>query len=45
MDKHYNEKMQLEAMKWYGWGSPIGLSAFFVALALSFALIWRVITG
>jgi hypothetical protein len=22
-----------EAMKWYGWGSPIGLSVFLVAMA------------
>jgi hypothetical protein len=27
------------AMKWYGWGSPIGLSIFFLALTLIGAII------
>lgn len=27
------------AMRWYGWGSPIGLSIFFLALALIAVLI------
>lgn len=35
--KHLEEMYALRAMEaegeWYGWGSPIGLSIFFLALA------------
>ena len=35
-----------QSMTWYGWGSPIGLGAFFISLGafivlLSHAGIWR----
>lgn len=36
MDKHLKHVHEMEsadmAMKWYGWGSPIGLSIFFLTL-------------
>jgi hypothetical protein len=28
-----------EAMKWYGWGSPIGLSIFFLAIVAMAAIL------
>lgn len=49
MDKKAIEKMELKsteyAMRWYGWGSPIGLSIFFVALTLIAAIIKIVFFG
>jgi hypothetical protein len=45
MDCNWNEKMQCEVMKWYGWGSPVGLSIFFISLGLTAALIRYAITG
>lgn len=42
--KHLNDLQNLEAveatMKWYGWGSPIGLSIFFLTIALIACLIF-----
>lgn len=37
MDKNHLDELQNmqtteDAMKWYGWGSPIGLSIFFLTL-------------
>ena len=42
LDSWYAEK----SMTWYGWGSPVGLGLFFVAIAacillLSHAGLWR----
>ena len=41
--KHMNEYQDIQAseyaMKWYGWGSPIGLSIFFLTLVLIAAVI------
>ena len=39
-----------QSMTWYGWGSPIGLGAFFISLGafivlLSHAGIWRLLFG
>lgn len=31
----YGKDFALQAMKWYGWGSPIGLTIFFLGLACS----------
>lgn len=42
MDKEYGIEAMKASMKWYGWGSPVGLSIFFVGLALA-GLILRVI--
>lgn len=44
MNKHHlNELHALQSeefvMKWYGWGSPIGLSIFFLTLAVIAAMI------
>lgn len=33
------------AMKWYGWGSPIGLSIFLVSIVLIIALIKFIFFG
>ncbi|MES2272930.1 MAG: hypothetical protein V4487_01915 [Chlamydiota bacterium] len=40
MDRKDIEKMQEEVMKWYGWGSPIGLTIFLIGLAI-FAVLLR----
>ena len=45
MDKYDSEKIQLEVMKWYGWGSPIGLTVFFVGCGILAVLVRYVITG
>lgn len=45
MDRKHNETIECEVMKWYGWGSPIGLSVFFVALAFCAALVRYAIVG
>lgn len=44
MDKKHLEELQEfqsseAAMRWYGWGSPIGLSIFFLTLVLIAAVI------
>ena len=33
------------AMKWYGWGSPIGLSIFFLTLVIIAAIIKIIFFG
>jgi len=41
-DKHSEEwgwRYASASMKWYGWGSPVGLSIFFVALCVCALLI------
>lgn len=44
MEKHDFEKQcALSAMKWYGWGSPIGLSIFFIGASVCFLIIWKAI--
>lgn len=47
--KHLNELHELQAaessMKWYGWGSPVGLSLFFLNLVLIAAIIKMVFFG
>lgn len=47
--KHLNELQELQAseyaMKWYGWGSPIGLSIFFLTLVIMVAIIKIVFFG
>ena len=50
MDKKHMEELQnLQAveysMKWYGWGSPIGLSIFFLTIVLIAAVIKIVFFG
>ena len=49
MDKKEMEKLEMKsaeyAMKWYGWGSPIGLSIFFLALVAIAAIIKIVFFG
>lgn len=40
-----NLKAEEAAMKWYGWGSPIGLSIFFLALVFIAAIIKTVFFG
>lgn len=41
--EHINELQDLQsveyAMKWYGWGSPIGLSIFLLTLTLIAAIV------
>jgi hypothetical protein len=32
-------EMGQHAMRWYGWGSPIGLGSFAVLLSTAFALV------
>lgn len=43
VQKHWDERSELNsvkyAMKWYGWGSPIGLSIFLLALVIIAAII------
>lgn len=40
------EKMCCESvMKWYGWGSPIGLSIFLIGLGITAILIRWAIVG
>jgi hypothetical protein len=40
------ERMYCEAaMRWYGWGSPIGLSIFFLSLGISACLVRYAILG
>jgi len=47
--KHFNELQEFQAaeaaMKWYGWGSPIGLSIFFLTLVAIAAIIKIVFFG
>jgi len=45
MDKGYSKFCCEEAMKWYGWGSPVGLSIFFISLGICAILIRFVIIG
>lgn len=49
MDKKAIEEIELKsteyAMRWYGWGSPIGLSIFFLTLVLIAAIIKTVFLG
>jgi hypothetical protein len=33
------------AMRWYGWGSPVGLGLFLVALGVTALLVSRAISG
>ncbi len=33
------------AMKWYGWGSPVGLTIFLIGMTLCALVIRYVITG
>ncbi len=44
-----NELQELQsveyAMKWYGWGSPIGISIFFLTVVLIAAIIKTVFLG
>lgn len=44
MDKNHLEELQNmhdseAAMRWYGWGSPIGLSIFFLTIVAIAAII------
>jgi hypothetical protein len=34
-----------QAMKWYGWGSPVGLGLFFVEIAVVALIVRIVILG
>lgn len=34
-----------EAMKWYGWGSPVGITIFLIGVGVVGLLIRRIITG
>jgi hypothetical protein len=47
--KQLNELHEIQAaeyaMKWYGWGSPIGLSIFFLTIVLIVAIIKIVFFG
>jgi hypothetical protein len=47
--KKLNDLHEIEAtkfaMKWYGWGSPIGLSIFLLTLVLIAAIIKTVFVG
>lgn len=45
MDKDYTKMCCEEAMKWYGWGSPIGLSFFFLSIGICAVLIRWAIVG
>lgn len=45
MDRNQEKEVALAAMKWYGWGSPIGLSIFFIGLSICALLIRKVISG
>lgn len=45
MAERRNRKAEEAAMKWYGWGSPIGLSIFFFSLVLIAAIIKNVFFG
>jgi hypothetical protein len=40
-DLHALEAVEA-SMKWYGWGSPIGLSIFFLSLTFIAAIIFTV---
>jgi len=40
MNKDYSKVCCEEAMKWYGWGSPVGLGIFILSLGI-FALLIR----
>lgn len=47
--KHLNEIHELQdtefVMKWYGWGSPVGLSIFLFSIALAVAILKIVFFG
>jgi hypothetical protein len=47
--KHIDHLQELQAseaaMKWYGWGSPIGLSIFFLTIVVIAAIIKIVFFG
>lgn len=46
MDKKEVHELEMKsteyAMRWYGWGSPIGLSIFFLTLVIIAAIIKEV---
>ncbi len=45
MDREREKEYALQAMKWYGWGSPVGLTIFFVGLAFIGVMIRYIING
>lgn len=40
-NERYEKEIALSAMKWHGWGSPIGLSIFFLSLACSIFIVCK----
>ncbi len=45
MNRDFEKEYAAAAMKWYGWGSPVGLSIFFISLCICALLIRKVILG
>ena len=47
--KHINELHEIQSaeqvMKWYGWGSPVGISIFFLTITLIASIIKVVFFG
>ncbi|MBS0585701.1 MAG: hypothetical protein JSR76_05305 [Verrucomicrobia bacterium] len=41
----YEKQCAIAAMRWYGWGSPIGLSIFFAGIALCVLIIRKAFCG
>jgi hypothetical protein len=39
MDEHEIDEMRNPALRWYGWGSPVGLGLFVLLLSASASLI------
>jgi hypothetical protein len=45
MDPQEAWKYARQALSWYGWGSPVGLGLFVVAVALAAALVRYAVAG
>ena len=41
----HDRKASEMAMRWYGWGSPVGLGLFLVAIGVTVMLVSRAIGG
>jgi hypothetical protein len=44
-DFDYGKMCCESAMKWYGWGSPVGMAIFFLGLGIGAVLIRLAIVG
>jgi hypothetical protein len=44
MTDHENARLAETAMRWYGWGSPVGLGIFIICLALTSMIAAKAVT-